>query len=262
MIRSLFTGATGMQAQSLNVDVISNNLANTNTTGYKKSRAEFQDLLYQTLRTPGGTSSEGNQFPSGMQVGLGVRSVAIMKNFLQGDFVTTGNPLDMVVEGEGFFQISRPDGTIAYSRAGAFKLDKDGRVVNSDGYPLEPAITIPSDTISITLSTDGRLTILQGGSTTPVEVGTIEISRFINPAGLLAVGKNLFLQTDASGDPITGAPGSEGRGTLVQGFLENSNVNLVEELANLIIAQRAFDVNSKSVQTSDEMLQTIIQLKR
>lgn len=262
MIRSLFTAATGMQAQSLNVDVISNNLANTNTTGYKRSRAEFQDLLYQTLRAPGGTSSEGNQFPSGMQVGLGVRPVAIMKNFLQGDFITTGNSLDMVIEGEGFFQINRPDGTIAYSRAGAFKLDKDGRVVNSDGFPLEPAITIPSDTISITLSTDGRLTILQGGSTTPVEVGTIEISRFINPAGLLAAGKNLFLQTDASGDPITGAPGSEGRGTVVQGFLENSNVNLVEELANLIIAQRAFDVNSKSVQTSDEMLQTTIQLKR
>ncbi|KAF0178983.1 MAG: flagellar basal-body rod protein FlgG [Nitrospirae bacterium] len=262
MIRSLFTAATGMQAQSLNVDVISNNLANTNTTGYKRSRAEFQDLLYQTLRAPGGTSSEGNQFPSGMQVGLGVRPVAIMKNFLQGDFITTGNSLDMVIEGEGFFQINRPDGTIAYSRAGAFKLDKDGRVVNSDGFPLEPAITIPSDTISITLSTDGRLTILQGGSTTPVEVGTIEISRFINPAGLLAAGKNLFLQTDASGAPITGAPGSEGRGTVVQGFLENSNVNLVEELANLIIAQRAFDVNSKSVQTSDEMLQTTIQLKR
>ena len=262
MIRSLFTGATGMQAQSLNVDVISNNIANVNTTGYKKSRAEFQDLLYQTIRTPGGTSSEGNVFPAGMQVGLGVRPAAIVKSFTQGDFITTGNSLDLVIEGEGFFQITRPDGTIAYTRAGAFKLDNNGRIVNADGLPLEPAITLPSDTVSITVSQDGVVSILQGSNTTPTTIGTIEISRFINPAGLLAIGKNLFLQTDASGDPITGQPGLEGRGTMQQGFLENSNVNVVEELANLIIAQRAFDTNSKSVQTSDEMLQTTIALKR
>ncbi|HMK42645.1 MAG TPA: flagellar basal-body rod protein FlgG [Dissulfurispiraceae bacterium] len=262
MIRSLFTAATGMETQSLNVDVISNNLANVNTTGYKKSRAEFQDLLYQTARTPGATSSEGNQYPAGIQVGLGARPVAIQKIFTQGDFVTTGNTLDLVIEGDGFFQVTRPDGTIAYSRAGSFKLDKDGRIVNGDGYPLEPAITVPSDTTNITISTDGIITILEAGNTTPVQLGTIEISRFTNPAGLLAIGKNLFLETDASGSPITGTPATEGRGTIQQGFLENSNVNVVEELANLIIAQRAFDANSKSVQTSDEMLQTTIALKR
>lgn len=262
MIRSLFTAATGMQSQSLNVDVISNNLANVNTTGFKKSRADFQDLLYQTLRTPGAPSSEGNQVPTGIQVGLGVRPVAVQKIFTQGDFISTGNSLDMVIEGDGFFQVTRPDGTIAYTRSGAFKIDKDGRIVNSDGYPMEPAITIPSDTTNITISSDGKVTVLQASSTTPVQVGTIELARFINQAGLLSIGKNLFVVTDASGDPITGVPGSEGRGTVMQGFLENSNVNVVEELANLIVAQRAFDMNSKAVTTSDEMLQTTIAMKR
>lgn len=262
MLRSLFTAATGMQAQSLNVDVISNNLANVNTVGFKKSRADFQDLLYQTLRAPGAPSSEGNQIPTGIQVGLGVRPAAVQKIFTQGDFISTGNTLDMVIEGDGFFQVTRPDGTIAYTRSGAFKLDKDGRIVNSDGFPMEPAITIPSDTTNITVSTDGKVTVVQASSTTPAQVGTIELARFINQAGLLALGKNLFTTTDASGDPITGVPGSEGRGTLNQGFVENSNVNVVEELANLIVAQRAFDLNSKAVTTSDEMLQTTIALKR
>lgn len=262
MIRSLFTAATGMQAQQLNVDVISNNIANVNTVGYKRGRADFQDLLYQTLRAPGMPSSEGIQVPSGIQIGLGVKPVAVQKLFTQGDFFTTNNDLDMVIEGDGFFQITKPDGTVAYTRAGAFKLDKDGRIVNSDGFPIEPAITIPADTTKVNISFDGKVNVLQAGATTPVEIGTVETARFINPAGLQSIGKNLFVSTDASGDAITGAPGTEGRGTLSQGFLENSNVNVVEELANLIIAQRAFDLNSKAVQASDEMLQTSANIKR
>ncbi|HAK89951.1 MAG: flagellar basal-body rod protein FlgG [Nitrospirae bacterium GWC2_46_6] len=262
MIRSLFTAATGMQAQSLSVDVISNNLANVNTVGFKRSRADFQDLLYQTLRDPGAPSAEGVQIPSGIQVGLGVKPVAVQKIFSQGDFISTGNQLDLVIEGDGFFQITQPDGTIAYTRAGAFKLDKDGRIVNSDGYPLEPAISIPTDAISITVGSDGKVTVLQAASTTPTEIGTIETARFINPAGLRSIGKNLFTVTDSSGEATTGTPGTEGRGTINQGFLENSNVNVVEELAGLIIAQRAFDLNSRAVQASDEMLQTVSALRR
>jgi len=262
MIRSLFTAATGMQAQQLNLDVISNNIANVNTVGFKRSRADFQDLLYQTLKAPGLPSSEGNQVPSGLQVGLGVRPVATQKLFTQGDFVSTGNDLDVVIEGDGFFQVTKPDGTVSYTRSGALKVDKDGRIVNSDGFPLEPAITIPTDTTKITISFDGKVNVLQGTSATPVEIGTIEIARFVNPAGLLSTGKNLFTATDASGDAITGTPGSEGRGNISQGFIESSNVNVVEELANLIIAQRAFELNSKAVQASDEMLQTSSTLKR
>lgn len=262
MIRSLFTAATGMHAQQLNVDVISHNLANVNTVGFKRGRADFQDLLYQTIKAPGAPSSEGIQIPSGIQVGLGVRPVAVQKLFTQGDFIYTGNDLDLVIEGQGFFQITMPDGTVSYSRAGAFKLDRDGRVVNSDGYLLEPAITVPADTTQITVGFDGRVTVLQAGATTPVEIGAIEIARFVNPAGLQAIGKNLFLQTDASGEAITGQPGTEGRGTINQKFLEMSNVNVVEELANLIIAQRAFELNTKAVQASDEMLQTSAGMKR
>ena len=262
MIRSLFTAATGMQAQQMNLDVISNNIANVNTVGFKRSRADFQDLLYQTLKAPGLPSSEGNQVPSGLQVGLGVRPVATQKLFTQGDFVSTGNDLDVVIEGDGFFQVTKPDGTVSYTRSGALKVDKDGRIVNSDGFPLEPAITIPTDTTKITISFDGKVNVLQGTSATPVEIGTIEIARFVNPAGLLSTGKNLFTATDASGDAITGTPGSEGRGNISQGFIESSNVNVVEELANLIIAQRAFELNSKAVQASDEMLQTSSTLKR
>lgn len=262
MIRSLFTAATGMQTQQLNVDVISNNIANVNTVGFKRSRADFQDLLYQTLRAPGVPSAEGIQVPSGIQVGLGVRPVAVQKIFTQGDFINTGNSLDLVIEGDGFFQVTRPDGTVAYTRAGAFKLDRDGRIVNSDGFPLEPAITIPADSTSITVGFDGRVSVLQPGNTAPVDIGTIEIARFVNPAGLQALGRNLFIASDSSGEAVTGAPAAEGRGTLSQGFLENSNVNVVEELANLITAQRAFDLNSRAIQASDEMLQTTSALKR
>lgn len=262
MLRSLFSAATGMKAQQLTLDVISNNLANVNTSGFKKSRAAFQDLLYQSMKTPGTASSEGNQVPSGIQVGLGVATVSVQKLNTQGDFISTGNDLDLVIEGDGFFQVTKPDGTVSYTRDGSFKLDKDGRIVNSDGYPLEPAITIPSDTTKVSISVDGKINVMQSNNTSPVEIGTIEIARFANPAGLASAGKNLFTLTDASGAALAGIPGTEGRGNLNQGFIENSNVNVVEELANLIIAQRAFELNSKAVQASDEMLQSTSALKR
>jgi flagellar basal-body rod protein FlgG len=262
MIRSLFIAATGMEAQKLNIDVISNNLANVNTVGFKKSRADFQDLMYQTLRAAGGASAEGIQVPSGIEVGLGVKPVAVQKIFQQGDFTQTGNSLDMVIEGEGFFQVLLPDGTIAYSRAGAFKLDSDGRIVNSDGYPLEPAITVPTDVKSITVGSDGRVTVQTAGSSTQTEIGRIELARFINPGGLSSMGKNLFLTTLSSGDAITGNAGTESFGTLSQGYVELSNVNVVEEMVNMIVSQRAYEINSKAVQASDEMLQVTNNLRR
>jgi len=262
MLRSLFIAATGMEAQKLNIDVIANNLANVNTVGFKKSRADFQDLLYQDLRTPGAPSAEGSQIPSGIQIGLGVRPVAVQKLFLQGDFASTGNSLDMVLEGDGFFQIMMPDGSIAYTRAGAFKLDSEGRIVNSDGYPMEPSITIPTDTLNITVSSDGKVNVLQAGSSTPTEIGQIELARFINPGGLQATGRNLFTTTAASGNPLLGSPGTEGFATIAQGFLELSNVNIVEEMVNMIISQRAYEINSKAIQTSDEMLQICNNLRR
>ncbi len=262
MIRSLFIAATGMEAQKLNIDVISNNLANVNTTGFKKSRADFQDLIYQSLKAPGTASAEGAQTPTGIQVGLGVRPVAVQKIFQQGDFANTANSLDLGIEGDGFFQILMPDGTIGYSRAGAFKLDSEGRIVNSEGYQLEPNISVPSNTLSISAGTDGRITVLQAGNNTPVEIGQIELARFTNPGGLVAMGKNLFAVSASSGEPTTGTPGSEGLGTIAQGFLEMSNVNVVEEMVNMIISQRAYEVSSKAVQTSDEMLQLVNNLRR
>lgn len=262
MIRSLFSAATGMEAQKLNIDVIANNLANVNTVGYKKARADFQELIYQSIKTPGAISAEGAQVPTGIQIGLGVKPVAVQKLFDQGDFVHTGNPLDFVIEGEGFFQISMPDGTVAYSRSGAFKLDNEGRIVNSDGYPIEPGITVPANTLSTNVSSDGKISVIQAGSTAPVEIGQIELARFINPGGLKAIGKNLFISTDSSGESTTGNPSSEGLGTINQGFIELSNVNVVQEMVNMIISQRAYEINSKAVQASDEMLQTANNLKR
>lgn len=262
MIRSLFVAATGMEAQKLNIDVIANNLANVNTVGYKKSRADFQELIYQNVKTSGATSAEGSQIPSGIQVGLGVKPVAVQKLFMQGDFTQTGNQLDLVMEGDGFFQILLPDGTRAYSRSGAFKLDSDGRIVNSDGYPLEPAISIPVDTTSITVSSDGKVSVSQPGSTTPTEIGQIELARFINPGGLKSLGKSLYINTGSSGDATTANPGSEGLGTIAQGFIEMSNVNVVEEMVNMIVSQRAYEISSKAVQASDDMLQIANNLKR
>lgn len=262
MIRSLFIAATGMEAQKLNIDVIANNLSNVNTAGFKKGRADFQELMYQNIKTPGALSAEGAQIPSGIQVGLGVRPVAVQKIFTQGDFASTGNNLDMVIEGDGFFKILKPDGEVAYTRTGAFKLDSEGRIVTSDGYPLEPSITIPSNTLNITVGSDGKVSALQAGSAAPTEVGQIELARFINPAGLKALGKNLFVPTGSSGEPITGNPGSEGIGTIAQGFLELSNVNIVEEMVNMIVSQRAYEINSKAVQASDDMLQIANNLRR
>lgn len=262
MIRSLFTAATGMEAQKINIDVIANNLANANTVGFKRGRADFQELVYQSVKSPGTISAEGAQVPTGIQIGLGVKPVAVQKIFDQGDFVHTGNPLDLIIEGDGFFQISMPDGTVAYTRSGAFKLDNEGRIVTSDGYPIEPAITVPANTININVSSDGRVSVIQAGSITPVEIGQIELARFINPGGLKAIGKNLFIQTDSSGEATTGNPSTEGLGSISQGFIELSNVNVVQEMVNMIISQRAYEINSKAVQASDEMLQTVNNLKR
>ncbi|MBL0731592.1 MAG: flagellar basal-body rod protein FlgG [Desulfosarcina sp.] len=262
MLRSLWTAATGMQAQALNIDVISNNLANVNTTGFKRSRADFQDLLYETLRMAGSPSSESTDVPTGIQLGHGTRPAAVQKIFIQGDYQNTENELDMAIEGDGFFQILQPDGEVAYTRAGSFKLDSEGRIVTSDGFLMEPEIAVPSDTRAISIGTDGTVSVLQGGSVESVEIGTIELAKFINPAGLNSIGRNLYLTTIASGDEVTGTAGSDGFGTIAQGYLEMSNVSVVDEMVNMITAQRAYEVNSKSIQTADDMLQMANSLKR
>lgn len=262
MDRALFIAATGMEAQRINIDVISNNLANVNTTGYKKSRADFQELMYQTIKPVGAVSADGVEVPTGIQIGLGVKPAAVQKIFQQGDFVSTGNNLDMVIEGKGFFQITTPDGEIAYTRSGAFKLDSEGNIVTSDGYAMEPAITIPSNALEISLSSDGTVSVLQAGNITPVEVGQVEIAQFVNPGGLKAIGKNLFLPSGSSGEATTGTPGLEGLGTINQGFLELSNVNVVEEMVNMIVSQRAYELNSKVIQSTDEMLALANNIKR
>lgn len=261
-MRALFSGASGMHAQTLNMDVISNNLANINTIGFKKSRPEFQDLLYQTLREPGARNTISTEIPTGMQVGLGVKPVAINRIFSQGNFKHTGSPLDMVIEGEGFFQVTLPDGTIAYTRAGSFSRDSTGRVVTSDGNPIEPALTVPADAISVTIGSDGTVSILRPGETEATEIGSIQIVKFINPAGLRSLGKNLYLNTTSSGDPIQGTPGLEGLGTIAQGYQEMANVDIVEELVDMIIAQRAYETSSKAIRASDQMLKNAIQLGR
>ena len=262
MIRALFTASTGMQAQQLHLDTISHNLANVNTTGFKRSRVDFQDLLYQTLRSAGTRVAAGAEVPSGLQVGHGSRAVATQKIFMQGNFQQTENPLDLVIEGTGFFQVLLPDGTQAYTRAGAFKLDGLGRVVTSDGFVLQPGISIPPDAGSISIGTDGTVSVVSGAAATPKEVGKIELARFSNPGGLNAIGRNLYLPTSASGGAVGGAPASEGFGSLSQGFLEMSNVSVVEEMVNLIAAQRAFEVNAKAVQTADEMLNQANNMRR
>jgi flagellar basal-body rod protein FlgG len=262
MIRCLWTAASGMQAQNTNIDVISNNLANVNTAGFKRSRAEFQDLLYQTMRPPGVTSANGTQMPTGIQIGHGTRTVSTQKLFIQGDFQQTQNDLDLAIEGRGFFQITQPNGDIAYTRAGNFKIDSEGRMVTADGYLIEPEITLPTDTLSVSIATDGTVSVLQPGQTSPTDVGNIQLARFVNPAGLESIGRNLFVRTDASGDAITGTPGQEGYGTLAQGNLEMSNVSVVDEMVNMITAQRAYEVNSKAIQTADDMLQVANNLKR
>jgi flagellar basal-body rod protein FlgG len=262
MIRSMWAAASGMQAQTMNIDVIANNLANVATTGYKRSRAEFQDLLYETMQPPGGSTSENTQAPTGIQLGHGVRPVAVAKNFTEGELQMTKNELDLAIEGNGFFQVTMPNGTTAYTRAGAFKLDKDGRIVTPDGFLLDPELTVPSDAISMSVGMDGAVSVLQAGNSTPRQLGTIQLARFTNPAGLQSMGKNLLVPTDASGTAITGTAGENNFGTIAQGFLETSNVSVVDEMVNMITAQRAYETNSKVVQASDDMLQTANNLKR
>lgn len=262
MLRTPWIAASGMQAQALNIDVISNNLANVNTTGFKRSRADFQDLLYETLRSSGTASAAGSQVPAGIQIGHGTRPVSTQKIFLQGDYQQTQNQLDLAIEGNGFFQILQPNGEVAYSRAGAFKVDSEGRIVTSDGFLMEPEITIPSDCTAVSIGTDGTVSIIQAGETESTEIGTIELVRFSNPAGLSSIGRNLYLSTSASGDAITGTAGEDGFGTIAQGYLEMSNVNVVEEMVNMITAQRAYEINSKAIQTADEMLQLANNIKR
>ena len=262
MIRSLWTSATGMQAQELNIDVISNNLANVNTTGFKKSRAEFQDLLYESLRPAGAASSADTTIPTGVQLGHGARPSAVEKMFSQGDFQNTENELDWAIEGDGFFQIELPNGDTSYSRCGEFKLDADGRIVNADGFLLVPQFTVPNDTVSITVGMDGTVSVIQADDPVPREIGTIQLARFVNPAGLRSLGKNLFVPTVGSGDEIVGTPGQDGFGTIAQGFLERSNVSVVDEMVNMITAQRAYETNSKVIQTADDMLQMANNLKR
>jgi flagellar basal-body rod protein FlgG len=262
MIRSLWTAASGMQAQTSNIDVISNNLANVNTSGFKRSRADFQDLLYDTLRPAGTSSGGGSQVPTGIQIGHGTRTVSTQKIFMQGDFQKTQNELDLAIEGHGFFQIVQANGEPAYSRAGNFKIDSEGRMVSPDGLLLEPEITIPLDATAVSIGSDGTISVLQAGQAAPSEIGTIELARFVNPAGLQSIGRNLFVPTGASGDATTGQPGEDGFGTLAQGFLEMSNVSVVDEMVNMITAQRAYEINSKAIQAADDMLQTANNLKR
>ena len=260
MIRSLWVAKTGLEAQQTNVDVISNNLANVSTNGFKRQRPVFEDLLYQTLRQPGAQSTQQTQVPSGLQLGTGVRPVATARIFTTGNLQNTGNPLDLAVNGNGFFQVTLPDGSVSYTRDGAFQLDSQGQVVTSNGYPLQPTITIPPNALSITIGSDGTVSVLAAGATAPTQVGQIQLANFINPAGLQARGENLFLETAASGTAQTNVPGTNGLGALNQGFVETSNVNVTEELVNLITAQRAFEINSRSIQTSDQMLQKLTQL--
>ncbi len=262
MIRSLWTSATGMQAQELNIDVIANNLANVNTSGFKKSRAEFQDLLYESMRPAGAASSADTTVPTGIQLGHGTRPSAVQKMFSQGDFQNTGNELDWAIEGDGFFQIEMPGGDTGYSRSGEFKLDADGRIVNPDGFPLIPEIAVPNDTVSISVGLDGTVSVIQAGDGTPSEIGSIQVARFVNPAGLRSLGKNLFTPTNASGDEIIGTPGENGFGGIAQGFLEMSNVSVVDEMVSMITAQRAYETNSKVITTADDMLQLANNLKR
>lgn len=263
MMRSLWTAGTGMKAQQANLDVISNNLANVNTTGFKKYRADFQDLIYQTMRAAGTTTgADNNMVPTGVEMGHGVKQVATQRIYLQGNYQETGNDLDMAIQGDGFFQVTMPDGTINYTRDGSFKLDNTGRIVTSDGYPLEPAMNIPDNALSITIASDGRVSVKIAGQQQPEEIGQIELARFINPAGLSAMGSNLVAETEASGAPTVNIAGEDGAGTIQQRYLEMSNVQVVEEMVNMIVAQRAYELNSKAITTSDEMLSIAAGLKR
>jgi flagellar basal-body rod protein FlgG len=259
-MRALDIAATGLSAQQTNVDVISQNLANMTTTGYKMQRPEFVDLIYQNLRRTGtNTTSQDTILPTGVQVGLGVQTTAISRNTEQGTLQNTENPLDMAMQGKGYFQVELPDGSSAYTRDGTFKLSQDGELVTSEGFRVQPALTIPTEATGVSVNSSGQVEVTIQGQVDPQQVGQIEIATFINPAGLQAVGNNLFTQTPASGDPITGNAGENGFGTILQGYLENSNVNSVQEITNLIVAQRAYEMNTKVLSAADQMLQSLNQ---
>jgi flagellar basal-body rod protein FlgG len=242
------------------MDVISNNLANVSTTGFKRARAVFEDLLYQTIRQPGAQSSEQTQLPSGLQLGTGVKPVATERIFTQGNLQQTGNAKDVAIQGNGFFQVLMPDGTTSYTRDGSFQLDSNGQLVTASGYTVQPAITIPPDAQTLTIASDGTVSVTQAGSSTPVTVGTLQLATFVNPAGLQSLGENLYAETASSGNPSANTPGSNGAGTLNQSYIETSNVNVVEEMVNMIQTQRAYEINSKAIQTSDQMLARLTQL--
>ena len=260
MMRSLWTAATGMTGQQTNLDVISNNLANVNTTGFKKSRAEFQDLLYQTHRFPGTETAGGQQIPVGIQVGMGTRPISVKKMFTQGDYQQTGGQLDMAIEGDGFFVVER-NGEEFYTRTGSFQLDSTGTIVDTDGNPLQPEFVVPEDAVEVSIDSGGNITALDNAGE-ELATGRLTLVRFVNPAGLYAMGKNLYRPTAASGDPLEGDPGEDGYGSIAQGFIEMSNVDVVNEMVSMIVAQRAYEVNSKAIQTSDEMLNIAVNVKR
>jgi flagellar basal-body rod protein FlgG len=260
MIRSLWIAKTGLDAQQTQLDVISNNLANVSTNGFKRSRAVFEDLLYQNLRQPGAQSSQTQQVPTGLMVGTGVRPVATARMFTQGNLQQTGNSLDIAINGQGFFQVQMPDGTVGYTRDGSFHRDSTGIMVTSNGQPLQPQITIPANALSITVGQDGTVQAVVPGQTAPQTLGTIQLANFVNAGGLQPHGQNVFTETAASGTPQTAAPGANGLGVLNQGYVETSNVNVVEELVSMIQTQRAYEINSKAIQTSDQMLAKLAQL--
>ncbi|MCL4131960.1 UNVERIFIED_CONTAM: hypothetical protein GTU68_060360 [Idotea baltica] len=262
MLRGLYSSATGMRAQEINIDNISNNIANANTTGFKKQSALFADLMYQYLTDPGSPTSQQTTNPNGLGIGLGVKAVGTQRHFTQGDLTSTGNQLDVAIQGEGFIEVLLPDGNQAFTRAGQLQLNADGALVTPDGYEIQPGITIPIGSTSISIGQDGTVSVLQPGATAPTQVGNLLGSRFPNKAGLRAIGQNLYTPTEASGAAIQGTFTQEGFGTLTQGFLESSNVSIVEQVVSMIAAQRAYEASSKGIQTADDMAQQAINLKR
>ncbi len=262
MNRALQAAATGMYAQQLHVDVIANNLANINTTAFKRSHVQFQDLFYETVKAAGTSSPRGTQSSSELEIGCGTRPVAALKIFSQGDILGTDNPLDIAISGDGFFQVLKPDGTIVYTRDGSFKLSAEGQIVTSDGFALEPPMVLPQDTTSINISSDGVIQVQIVGEMEPQTVGQIELAKFVNSGGLKSIGRNLCQATLASGEAILGTPGSEGLGDLSQGYLETSNVDVVKEMVNMIVAQRAYEINSKAIKTVEEMISMANNMKR
>nr|WP_299239891.1 flagellar basal-body rod protein FlgG [uncultured Halomonas sp.] len=260
MIRSLWTAKTGLESQQLQMDVIANNLANVSTNGFKRSRAVFEDLLYQNMRQPGAQATVQDNLPSGLQIGSGVRPVATERLHTQGGLENTQNSKDLAISGKGFFQVLRPDGTTAYTRDGSFQVNQNGQMVTAGGYPVEPAVFIPENALSVSISQDGIVSVTQPGTSQSNQVGQLLLSTFTNPTGLESIGENLYLETNASGPRNDSVPGLNGAGTLYQGYVETSNVNVVEEMVSMIQTQRAYEINSKAVQTSDEMLARLSQM--